>query len=346
MPATLADIQKKYGGAVYPLYKDESLEPYMNNSNGGYLGVVLYDGDKDKVRCDECGEWFTTLNSHHLRKHKLDVRRYKNKYGILLKSAMQSKKMSGQQSSGAMNRHKIHTGAKDLLKKHAHDKRRFKKKNVGDKIGHKNKYGLCDAQIAARLIIARDMAGRKNVEELTTSDLYKFDRKLIMTISSRFGNFKKAAKYLKIKFLNGKRYEESTLITHLRHFVLKHKRIPKWGDFELKENNEYGVGVGVFIEYFGSWRRAKMMAGVSKLFFEVNGRKATGKEESNNYLKEDLINELKRFTEENGRPPTAIDFEKDPSYPSVPTYYKYFGSWNQAKVMAGLDQLLEEVKNK
>ena len=31
MPVTLFDIQRKYGDSVYPLYKDEMHEPFMEN---------------------------------------------------------------------------------------------------------------------------------------------------------------------------------------------------------------------------------------------------------------------------------------------------------------------------
>ena len=68
MPAILEDIQEKYGEAVYPLYKDEAHEPYMENGKGGYQGVVLYDKLEDKVRCEECGRWFVFWR-HMLKRH-------------------------------------------------------------------------------------------------------------------------------------------------------------------------------------------------------------------------------------------------------------------------------------
>jgi hypothetical protein len=67
MPATLADIQAKYGDSVYPLYKDQMHEPYMETDTGrGYMGVVMYSELDDKVMCNECGKWFKKITPQHV----------------------------------------------------------------------------------------------------------------------------------------------------------------------------------------------------------------------------------------------------------------------------------------
>ncbi len=50
----------------------------------------------------------------------------------------------------------------------------------------------------------------------------------------------------------------------------------------------------------------------------------------------DLLEHLKRFYEENGRPPAARDFINNPKYPSFNSYQNRFGSWNSALKLAGL----------
>ncbi len=57
----------------------------------------------------------------------------------------------------------------------------------------------------------------------------------------------------------------------------------------------------------------------------------------NSYTKEQLLNELKRFFIENGRPPVETDFYNNPKYPSFKTYQRYFGSWSNALKLVGLD---------
>lgn len=84
MPATLNDIQRKYGESVYPLYKDQMHEPYMENDSGfGYQGVVMYDELEDKVQCSICGGWFKLITHTHLKRHGLtSAREYKEIAGI------------------------------------------------------------------------------------------------------------------------------------------------------------------------------------------------------------------------------------------------------------------------
>lgn len=53
--------------------------------------------------------------------------------------------------------------------------------------------------------------------------------------------------------------------------------------------------------------------------------------ENKKVTKENLINSLKRFYEENGRMPKCEDCSKTKYLYSVGTYIKYFGSWKLAK---------------
>lgn len=54
------------------------------------------------------------------------------------------------------------------------------------------------------------------------------------------------------------------------------------------------------------------------------------------YTDNELLEFIRQFNEKNGRPPTENDFNNDRRYPSVPTYQKRFGSWNNAIEIAGL----------
>jgi hypothetical protein len=51
---------------------------------------------------------------------------------------------------------------------------------------------------------------------------------------------------------------------------------------------------------------------------------------------EELLDYLRQFCEENGRPPIAEDFTNSP-YPSRETYRRRFGSWSNALKLVGLD---------
>lgn len=58
---------------------------------------------------------------------------------------------------------------------------------------------------------------------------------------------------------------------------------------------------------------------------------------SKSYTDEQLLNELRRFEKENGRPPIREDFTNNPEYPNYTTYRRKFGSWLCALKLTGLD---------
>lgn len=55
------------------------------------------------------------------------------------------------------------------------------------------------------------------------------------------------------------------------------------------------------------------------------------------YIDEDLLKYLIQFYEENGSPPTELDFYKNPKFPNRSTYTRRFGSWRKALKIVGLD---------
>lgn len=55
------------------------------------------------------------------------------------------------------------------------------------------------------------------------------------------------------------------------------------------------------------------------------------------YTDKELLNFLKLFYQENNRIPVRRDFENNSKYPGFYSYYNYFGSWNNALRLAGMD---------
>jgi predicted transcriptional regulator len=318
MPATLADIQRKYGDSVYPLYKDEMHEPYMENNHlemnyshiqevkkakeiynkvksirkvakalktsdrkrvgklikeevtpksFGYQGIVLYDELEDKVQCSECGEWFEALQAHVRIKHKKTVGEYKADFGINRQTPICSKKVSETLSKVAkksnLARFKFKKGHY-IKPPRTSIKRRIELSKIGKQSTQtKNQHGLCDAQIAARLVVVRDMAGRKRVEDITSRDFSKYDRNLYQAMRNRFGTFAKACKSLDIEYIGQKKYSDSEMIAKLRTFVIKHKRIPST---KLDLNSQNNIPTyDAYKAHFGSWHRAKIMGGLDQL---------------------------------------------------------------------------------
>ena len=141
-------------------------------------------------------------------------------------------------------------------------------KKMRSKAAYKNKKGLCDAQIVARLLVVKDMSGKKSIDKVTVGDIRKFDKKLRHVLVRRHGNTKEFVnKYgLQKTGRRNKRYEDVELIAELRKFVLRKKRMPVRDDFGRCNGLAHRT---TFYKYFGSLRRAKMMAGLDQLLAEV-----------------------------------------------------------------------------
>lgn len=278
MSATLADIQRKYGGEVYPIYKDISYEPYMENVNaGGYVGVVLRDEKKDLILCNICEGWYSQLHTNkHLRVHNITTQEYREKFQILKGVQMQSKRISKMQSKKAM-------GNKNFLKQHGFSNKKerssFQQKantesNKSRKtIGYRNFKGYCPAQIIARIKIVESIVGRQPLD----FDLRQYDVRLNRYLRYHFGSCtkglnyygfsKQSKKHHKALGLKGARYSDVELLGKLRRYVVDNDKQPAYKDFK-----EGSPSATTYINRFGSWRRAKMMAGLDQLLAEVKSK--------------------------------------------------------------------------
>ena len=274
MPATLADIQRKYGESVYPDYKDQAFEPYMENDSGhGYLGVVLRDREKDLIICNECGAWVKMLGTHlrncqryNVTDHSVfNVNDYREKYGIFKKWALCSKSVSKRHREHALkNPHFIKSMANKTAFDGSRKEQRKSSANAHRNMAYKNKHGSCPDQIKARLEKVAKIVGR----DVRDNDLRKYDPKLRKMFEYHFGTANKGiVKYgynppsKKGEF----RVKESSLIEELRRFVTLNIRLPLTRDCShlLQYSSK------TYLKRFGSWRRTKMMAGLDQLLAEV-----------------------------------------------------------------------------
>lgn len=110
--------------------------------------------------------------------------------------------------------------------------------------------------------------------------------------------------------------DKDILLEFLRYFNKKEGRPPKEEDFT---NNPKYPSIRPYIDRFGRWNAAKAEAGL------INQR-------SKKYTGEELLEFLRKFEIENGRPPTKRDFDNNPEYPSIQTYRDMFGSWRYSKI--------------
>ena len=143
----------------------------------------------------------------------------------------------------------------------------------------------------------------------------------------RFGSFQNALKLagLKREKIKNDRYSDEYLIKCYKEIVNYYNRQPSLTEIDeyVKDKKNF-PSARTFASRFNGIDNLHKLCG-----FEIDENRLS-------YQKEFLINELKRFYKENGRVPTSNEFDKaNTGYPSRKTYNKYFGSFNNALILAG-----------
>lgn len=272
MPATLADIQRKYGNTIDILYKDLNVEPFMENKEfqNAYDGILLYRQVSGKLMCPICkGEYFS-LGQHIYAKHGMNSSEFRDKMGLPVNlplcNKMVSRKISDSKWGQRKNNTKYLPTAKGensmFIKKYrlAH-KKAIKK--FRDSAFFKNKHGYCAAQIKHRLDTVKSLVHKTTLSEVTNIDLIKYDNNLYNFLKRNYGTIEKGILKFGLTYVGKFKYDRVKLITALRNYVVKHHKIPTTKDpGELPDKN-------TFTKHFGSWRRAIMTAGLDQLLKEV-----------------------------------------------------------------------------
>lgn len=238
---------------IRPLYK--ALEPFMNVKKGfGYLGVVMYDEQDDKVQCHVCGSWFSSIGLHIKKAHNVTPDDYKMEYGLSLRTALCSKALSRAHSKSATELYQ--SKARTLTRGTKGRRRRIPKRYYTQTIQAKNSRSLCDLQIQGRYDVLKKIVGREPV----FSDYQKHDHKLYATMCARYGSINKFREFMGGTQMNNSEWRElpnTTLIAALRHTASKLHRAPKTKDFQNSRPN-----TATFYRHFGSWSNALRMAGL------------------------------------------------------------------------------------
>lgn len=122
-----------------------------------------------------------------------------------------------------------------------------------------------------------------------------------------------------IPYVEHRRYKctDDELLEYLRKFYEENGRIPMKRDFI--NNSRYPCFTS-YVNHFGSWNNAIEMAELEK-----------------ENMNDELLEYLRKFYEENGRPPIVTDFKNNSRYPSYATYWRYFGGLDNARKLLGLD---------
>ena len=148
----------KYDSPSGYVHIGKYIPPFEKVKDGyGFMGVVLEDKKSGKIQCNICGKWFEQLQTH-LVSHNMSSEEYKLKYGLLMSTALKSKRLR-----------LIHSQVMiDLRKKNKANRYKFRKnneqagnrKNKPKAIETVNKYGVCDLQIRDRILQLKEKLGK------------------------------------------------------------------------------------------------------------------------------------------------------------------------------------------
>ena len=245
-----------------PLYKVR--EPFMDAPTGhGYLGVIMYDDDKDKIQCHLCGRWMSHMGTHVRQAHHETIANYREQFGLPLRGGLTSKSISNKQSKAASTPEQLARLEANRqpwinVPRTAAFKKRLKArlKQAHSRIAHKNKTGLCPAQQMARYLVVKKIVKR----EPTSEDIKKHD----FTLHAFFYNHKntlnkwKQSKGIEVRAQCSRwKFGNLELIANIRRWAKAHKRSPGACDFDRGSPSKTA-----YLRAFGSWQTALMQAGL------------------------------------------------------------------------------------
>lgn len=180
--------------------------PFAKLKDGyGFMGVLAEDSKTGQLQCHECGKWYELLCSHYTSKHGMNGEQYREKFGLLMSTALKSKRIRLLQSKVITKLQKegrMNVGNRPNVNGESYG---FKKNNkqAGNRKGIKkanesqNKYGVCDLQIMTKIL---DL-GKKLGKTPTLTDIKdEYGGGIISIMHSRYGSYiKYCRQYLKLE---------------------------------------------------------------------------------------------------------------------------------------------------
>jgi hypothetical protein len=289
-------------------------EPFMpfrcdiTNEGFGYEGVLLFDGETDKVQCHLCGDWFETLGNHTAREHGMGVGEYKKMVGLSKNTALIGEKYRAKLiASGQKRFNNIRPGTKMTEET---------KKKISDTLKEirreqQNLTGTCPAQLIDRLKKRAEILGRcPTVKEVSFRE----------TLIKVYGSFSEACRVAGLtplksgQTLKKTKYTKDYFVPFVKNFWINNGRLPRFRDGLFKK----GV--------WGSYQKVKKVVEMEVLKGEKVYHRTPVRV---NYSKEELIEILKIFIEKNGRNPSVSDCKRG-LLPHASRYYYNFGSLKKA----------------
>ncbi len=217
-------------------------EPFMPFSEGfGFQGVLMFDGETDKVQCHHCGGWFDYLPHHLKKEHNMSAKQHKKIVGLGEKTALISEKIRKKLLWNGTKRFSNIT--KNTKKRTEEEKKKISKslKSYFSTRESQNKFGTCPEQLKNWLYEKYKEKGRTPTKR-EIKNRYK-------TIVKVFGSFKEACRLSGIPYRKiGKniktrksQYTDSVLLEYIVNFKKNNNRWPSYSDCQRGLIPSYGI---------------------------------------------------------------------------------------------------------
>jgi hypothetical protein len=254
-------------------YKD----PLKRYAKGfGYVGVLAYNKEKDKVQCHICGRLFKNVGSHAALYHKIGKEKYKEMTGLSQNTALVGEGtrekliLVHKDTKTFSHKNKTYTQVVDHMKKMSaiarkNEKAGKKRKNPWS-MEKRNKEGVCPDQLIDRISRLTEKLG-----ERPSAKRYAQEYGSFQSVITVFGTWNKALEIAGIKTYTeqkGERSDPKYLLEYMRMFYKKHGRTPRHSDMlrGLLPRHQ------IYCKVFGTLNKARQLAGVPVLL-RVGGYK-------------------------------------------------------------------------
>lgn len=291
----------------------EPFMPFSYEGTGyGYQGVLLFDGNTDKVQCHFCGDWFEFLPAHIAKEHNLKAKDYKDIVGLRQTTALISEKLRSKLISRGQKRFsnlKPGIGART-----EEQKEKIRQTMLIRKRETENEKGTCPFQLIDRLTQRAKELGR-----CPTTYEINFEE----TLRRVFGTFANACKEAGLTPLKPgqthrqSKYTKDYFYPIALHFYEQYGKFPKAKDF-------INLGLGKHTPKFYTKFKTEIEKEIliaKKVFHRAPVRMRLTKDE--------LLQILRNFIEVNGREPSISDCRRG-LLPHASRYYYQFGSLKNA----------------
>lgn len=290
----------------------EPFMPFKYEGEGyGYEGVLLFDGNSDKIQCHLCGDWFHAMGHHLHREHSMRANQYKELVGLRKTTALVSETLRSKMIANGLDKRlqNLRAGGK----KSEETKRKIRETNLrnSEKREQQNEKGTCPRQLLDRLKKRADELGR-----CPTTDEVSF----LQTLRKVYGTFTEACRMVGLEPLkegqtrsNPRWITEDKVIAFVKDFWVKNGMFPRHKDCTSST---------LFYRYKADRKQINkvVLHGAGK--YQRNGVRLS-------YTKDDLLNALKTFKANNERLPAISDCKRG-LLPHASIYYYHFGNFKNA----------------